>query len=154
MFAHRHVAERRRQRSIAGKFWKPLVVVAVLATLAGAWCAGAIGQVSGQISPLVPGRSPTSPLNPAKPKTYQEVLTFGLQAKLPSELAFVDSVVAAVESGQLPAVLVDQTYFWARSRAGSSVYGRPVRPIIYFIPALEARLTRLHLNVALEGGLP
>jgi hypothetical protein len=96
----------------------------------------------------------TSPLNPARPKTYQEVLVFGLQAKLPSELAFVNSVVAAVESGQLPSRLVDQSYFWARTRAGTSLSGRATRPIIYFIPALEARLKRLRLNVDLAGGLP
>ena len=100
--------------------WAVLIVATILAL---AWSDTGVGQVSGQISPLVPGRSPTSPLNPSKPKTYQEVLTFGLQAKLPSEVAFVDSVVKAVETGQLPAVLVDQTYFWARTRSGSSFYG-------------------------------
>jgi hypothetical protein len=93
-------------------------------------------------------------LNPAQPKTYREVLIYGLQARLPSELAFVDSVVVAVENGQLPPRLVDQTYFWARTHSGTNMYGRPTRPIIYFIPALQARLKRLHLNVELEGGLP
>ena len=34
------------------------------------------------------------------------------------------------------------------------MYGRSARPIIYFIPALEARLKKLHLNVDLAGGLP
>lgn len=94
------------------------------------------------------------PLNPAQPQTYRQVLVFGLQAKLPAELAFVDSVVAAVESGQLPSRLVDQSYFWARTRAGVSRSGQPSRPIIYFIPALEARLKKLRLNVELAGGLP
>jgi hypothetical protein len=82
------------------------------------------------------------------------VLIFGLKAKLPSELAFIDSVVVAVEEGRLPSRLVDQTYFWARTRSGNSLYGRPNRPIIYFIPALQARLKKLHINVELEGGLP
>lgn len=95
-----------------------------------------------------------SPLNPAQPQTYQQVLVFGLQAKLPSELAFIDSVVEEVETGKLPARLVDQTYFWARSRSGNSVFGRASRPIVYFIPALEARIKRLRLDVDLKGGLP
>jgi len=150
MFAHRTAAERSRQSSCRKFTRRSLLVIASLALLAGAWCTGAIGQVS----PILPGRMPTSPLNPAKPQTYQEVLVFGLQAKLPSELAFVDSVVAAVESGQLPARLVDQTYFWARTHSGTNMYGRTNRPIIYFIPGLQARLNRLHINVDLAGGLP
>lgn len=103
---------------------------------------------------MLPGRATMSPLNPAQPKTYQQVLVFGLQAKLPSELEFIDSVVEAVETGKLPARLVDQTYFWARSRAGKNAFGRATRPIVYFVPALDARIKRLHLNVELDGGLP
>lgn len=94
------------------------------------------------------------PLDPEHPETYREVLIFGLRAKLPSELEFVDSVVVAVEEGKLPSRLVDQTYFWARARSGSNALGRSNRPIIYFIPALEARVKKLHLNVELAGGLP
>lgn len=94
------------------------------------------------------------PLDPEHPQTYREVLTFGLKAKLPSELAFIDSVVVAVEEGKLPPRLVDRTYFWARARSGNSLYGRPNRPIVYFIPALEAQLKRLHIDVELAGGLP
>jgi hypothetical protein len=128
-----------------------LLTVTVAGTIAAAvWNSSVIGQTVATTS----GRVPTSPLNPAKPKTYQEVLTFGLQAKLPSEVAFVNSVVTAVQSGELPPVLVDQTYFWARTRVGNSFYGRATRPIIYFIPALEARVKKLHLNVEFQGGLP
>jgi hypothetical protein len=94
------------------------------------------------------------PLNPNQPQTYRDVLVFGLKAKLPTELAFVDSVVVAVEEGQLPSRLVDQTYFWARNRSGNGLYGRRNRPIVYFIPALQARLKKLHIHVDLEGGLP
>ena len=150
MFAHRSAAERSREYTFFRIAPRTLWLLAASAVLAGVWCSGAIGQVS----PIVPGPTPMRPLNPARPQTYQEVLVFGLQAKLPSELAFVNSVVAAVERGQLPSRLVDQTYFWARTRAGNRLYGRPTRPIIYFIPGLEARLKRLHLNVELAGGLP
>ena len=129
---------------------RPKLVIAIVAIMAGALCFAANAQVSS----TTPGRTPGAPLNPAQPKTYREVLIFGLQARLPSELAFVDSVVEAVETRKLPPQLVDQTYFWARTHSGTSLYGRPTRPIIYFIPALEARIKRLHLNVELAGGLP
>lgn len=121
-----------------------------IAVLSGLWSSGAIGQVN----PTLPGKSTMRPLDPQHPETYREVLIFGLKAKLPTELAFIDSVVVAVEEGRLPSRLVDQTYFWARTRSGNSLYGRPNRPIIYFIPALQARLKKLHINVELEGGLP
>lgn len=136
-----------RSRSVLRK---SLLAAVAVATVVAACGTGAIGQVSR----ILPGRVAMSPLNPEQPKTYEEVLVFGLQAKLPSELAFIDSVVEAVESGKLPPVLVDQTYFWARTRAGNSVFGRATRPIIYFIPALEARVNKLRLNVDFEGGLP
>ncbi|MGD9634164.1 MAG: hypothetical protein AB7G28_03200 [Pirellulales bacterium] len=112
------------------------------------------GTAAGQGSATPSGRPTMRPLDPEHPETYREVLIFGLRAKLPSELEFVDSVVVAVEEGKLPSRLVDQTYFWARARSGSNALGRSNRPIIYFIPALEARVKKLHLNVELAGGLP
>ncbi len=150
MLARLNAAGHSDRNSNRGVFIKSLVAAMSGATVVAAWCTGAIGQVSA----ILPGRVTMSPLNPARPKTYQEVLVFGLQAKLPSELAFIDSVVDAVESGKLPARLVDQTYFWARTRSGNSLFGRATRPIVYFIPALEARVNRLRLDVDFAGGLP
>ena len=66
-------------------------------------------------------------LDPEHPQTYREVLVFGLRARLPSELEFIDSVVDAVEQGQLPPRLVDQTYFWARTRSGNSSSSMPLK---------------------------
>ncbi len=128
--------------------WTLLVTAA--AALVGAWSGGAIGQVN----PTNSGRPTMRPLDPEHPQTYREVLIFGLKARLPTELTFIDSVVAAVEEGKLPPRLVDQTYFWARTRSGNSLNGRANRPIIYFIPAMQARVKKLHLNVELVGGLP
>jgi hypothetical protein len=150
MFAHRKAAERGRQHSFLRITPRTLALLATSAILAGAWCTGAIGQVTF----ARPDRMTTMPLSPTRPVTYRDVLVFGLKAKLPSELAYVNSVVSAVEDGELPARLVDQTFFWARTRAGNNLYGQPNRPIIYFIPALNARLKRLRWNVDLVGGLP
>jgi hypothetical protein len=107
----------------------------------------------GQSNPTFPGRPTMRPLDPEHPETYREVLIFGLKARTPSELAYIDSVVLAVEEKKLPPRLVDQTYFWARTRSGNILYGRPNRPIIYFIPGLNARIKKLKLDVVLQGGL-
>jgi hypothetical protein len=135
------------RRSARGAYWTLLLAAAIAG---GLWSSGAIGQVRSPTS----GRPTMRPLDPEHPQTYREVLVFGLRARLPSELAFIDSVVDSVEEGRLPPRLVDQTYFWARTRSGNSLYGRTNRPIVYFIPALEARIKRLRLNVDLAGGLP
>jgi hypothetical protein len=150
MFAHPPVAGR-RDRGSSTKFTpRTLALVAMGAILAGAWCSGAIGQVS----PVAPDRMSSRPLDPEHPTTYRDVLKVGLKARLPSELAYVDSVVLAVELGKIPSRLVDQTFFWARTRAGSNMFSRANRPIIYFIPALNARVKKLGLDVQLAGGLP
>lgn len=112
------------------------------------------GETIGQSNPNFPGRPTMRPLDPEHPETYREVLIFGLKARTPTELAYIDSVVLAVEEKKLPPRLVDQTYFWARTRSGNILYGRPNRPIIYFIPGLNARIKKLKLDVVLQGGLP
>ena len=86
-----------------------------------------------------------TPAGPNRPNTFRDRLVVGLKARLKSELAFIDRVVAAVELGRIPARLVDQTYFWARSRAGKSWYSRSRRPIIYFQPAMKARAKKLRV---------
>jgi len=111
-------------------------------------------NADGQTRRIVPDRQSARPLSTSSPSTYRDVLIFGLKARLPSELAYVDSVVLAVERNQIPATLVNQTFFWARTHTGQTMYGQPNRPIIYFIPALNARLKRLGIEVNLVGGLP
>jgi hypothetical protein len=125
-------------------------LLAIVAAASCAWC----GTAFAQANPNFPGRPTMRPLDPEHPETYREVLIFGLKARTPTELAYIDSVVLAVEEKELPPRLVDQTYFWARTRSGNSLYGRPNRPIIYFIPGLNARIKKLKLDVVLEGGLP
>lgn len=150
MFADSSVVGRRRWKTLPKFTRRTLVLVAAAALLAGGWCATAVSQ----ITPNSPNRMSSRPLDPAHPTTYHDVLVFGLKARLPSELAYVDSVVLAVEQGKLPSRLVDQTFFWARTRSANNMLGRANRPIIYFIAALNARVKRLGLNVHFEGGLP
>jgi hypothetical protein len=74
-------------------------------------------------------------------------LVVGLQARLKSEVSFVESVVAKVRTGKLPQRVVDETFFWARDRASISRNGSSRRPIIFFQPAMTARAKRLRVEL-------
>lgn len=86
-----------------------------------------------------------TPAKPNRPITLRDRLIIGLEARLKTEVAFVDAVVAAVQAGHLPQRLVDETFFWARQRAAIVRNGRTNRPIIYFMPAMRARANLLHV---------
>jgi hypothetical protein len=88
-----------------------------------------------------------SPSKPARPMSLRDRLVVGLQARLKSEVAFVDAVVAKVQSGEIPQRVVDETFFWARQRAEFPRDRRPHRPIIYFQPAMKARAKLLHVSL-------
>jgi hypothetical protein len=94
--------------------------------------------MAAEVEPIV-----ITPAGSKRPITLRDRLVTGLRAQLKSEIAFVDGVVLAVQTGRVPQRLVDQTFFWARLRAADSRFGRPRRPIIYFQPAMTARAKRL-----------
>lgn len=77
--------------------------------------------------------------------SLRDRLVVGLQARLDSEIAFVEVVVLQVRLGKLPQRIVDQTFFWARDRASISRNGNSRRPIIFFQPAMRARAERLRV---------
>lgn len=87
----------------------------------------------------------------AKTITLEQRLTFGLQARRPSERAFIASVVDSVNRGDLPRRLVDRTFFWARNRATRVVDKSARRPIIYFQPALTIQARRLGIEIRPNG---
>ncbi len=82
-----------------------------------------------------------------RPISLRDRLVVGLQARLKSEVAFVELVVARVQTGDLPQRVVDQTFFWARARGATLRHGRTRRPIIYFKPAMAARAKRLGVEL-------
>jgi hypothetical protein len=88
-----------------------------------------------------------TPAKPDQPLTVRDRLIAGLQARLQSEVTFIDHALAAVQAGQLPQQMVDETFFWARQKAADPSHGRPRRPIIYFEPALIARANALHVTL-------
>jgi hypothetical protein len=83
------------------------------------------------------------PATPLHPLTLHDRLVVGLEARIPSEIVYVDRVVALVDTGRLPERLVNETFFWARERAAIPRNGRLRRGIIYFQPAMTARAKRL-----------
>jgi hypothetical protein len=89
---------------------------------------------------VVPGRA-------RQMVSLRDRLVVGLQARLKSEVAFVEVVVARVRTGHLPQRMVDETFFWARQRAADRRTGRPRRPIIFFQPAMQARANRLPVEL-------
>ena len=90
-------------------------------------------------------RVAVSPGRAQQAVSLRDRLVVGLQARLKSEVAFVELVALRVRTGQLPQRLVDETFFWARQRATDGRRGRARRPIIYFQPAMTARAKRLRV---------
>jgi hypothetical protein len=88
-----------------------------------------------------------TPATPTHAMSLHDRLVVGLEARIPSELAYVDNVVEAVDSGHLPVRLVNETFFWARQRASIPRNGRLRRGIIYFQPAMTARAKRLGVDL-------
>jgi hypothetical protein len=88
-----------------------------------------------------------TPARPHQPVSLRDRLIVGLQARLKSEVAFVDNVAFRVRVGQIPQRVVDQTFFWARDRASAFRSGKTRRPIIYFQPAMTARAKRLGVTL-------
>jgi hypothetical protein len=103
------------------------------------------GRAAAQNSSV--GPADVSSGTPDKPISFRDRLIVGLKAMSKSDIAFVDSVVAKVQAGQLPQRLVDQTFFWARDRASRPVGGRPHRPVIYFRPALTLQAKKLGVTL-------
>jgi hypothetical protein len=84
---------------------------------------------------------------PNRPITVRDRLVVGLQARLKSEVAFIDAVMAEVHAGHIPQQQVDETFFWARQRTMLARDGRFHRPIVFFEPAMRARAKLLHVSI-------
>jgi hypothetical protein len=111
----------------------PVVAILVTAMSAHQPCSAETQRVV-----VSPGRA-TQVVN------LRDRLVVGLQARLKSEVAFVELVVAKVRTGKLPQHVVDETFFWARDRASINRNGISRRPIIFFQPAMKARAKRLRV---------
>jgi hypothetical protein len=112
-----------------------IVVLASLA-LTVSWTLGGAAGVE---------KASVQPATATRPISLRDRLVVGLEARLKSEVAFCEAVALRVRLGQLPQRVVDETFFWARDRAGIQRAGRARRPIIYFQPAMLARAKKLHV---------
>jgi hypothetical protein len=76
----------------------------------------------------------------------RERLIVGLRVKLKRDIEFIDHVVELVVTGKLPIKLVDQTYFWARTKAAQH---RTLQnnPMVFFRPGLRARAAKIGVRV-------
>jgi hypothetical protein len=88
-----------------------------------------------------------APAKVQRPISLRDRLVVGLQARLKTEVAFVELVALRVRTGELPQRIVDETFFWSRARAGTFRNGRTRRPIIYFQPAMAARAKKLGVEL-------
>jgi len=88
-----------------------------------------------------------APAKVQRPISLRDRLVVGLQARLKTEVAFVELVALRVRTGDLPQRIVDETFFWARARGGALRNGRTRRPIIYFRPAMTARAKKLGVAI-------
>lgn len=99
------------------------------------------------LAAAVLGLTPAVAQDGSQELTYKQRLVFGLQARRPTELDFVDAVVDTVNRGELPRKLVDRTFFWARDRSRKQGGKKARRPIIYFQPALSRQAEKLGIQI-------
>ena len=117
--------------------------LAVVAALAFGMIVALVAPRAGVADSQVASNINVKPGTPDQPITFRDRLVVGLKAVSKSDVAFVDSVVAKVQTGKLSQRLVDQTFVWARERAKRPSIGREHRPIIYFQPAMTAQAKAL-----------
>jgi hypothetical protein len=72
--------------------------------------------------------------------TFKQQLEKGLKARRPSDFAFIETVVANVDSGALSQKMVTETFGYARIK--SSTY-----PFIYFQFAIRKRAAKLGVTL-------
>ncbi len=92
-------------------------------------------------------RVAVAPVRPQQKVSLRDRLVVGLQARLNSEVDFVEDVALRVQAGELPQRIVDETFFWARERGAVPRRGRTRRPILFFQPAMRARAERIGVEL-------
>lgn len=131
----------RRSHGVRRKGW----------ALGAALCASlGATKSAGQASlpePATPSRAGIEVAEEGRQVSLRDQLRIGLKAYTPKDKAFVNRVVDLVERGVLPRNLVDSTFLWARKNAVSRRGRNPLRPIVYFEPALILRAKRLGISL-------
>jgi hypothetical protein len=134
IFGSRRIGPSAVQYCVAASMVAALLVIGVAISRASA--------ANQEIERVVvnPGRASTT-------VTLRDRLVVGLEARLKSEISFVELVVAKVRTGQLPQRLVDETFLWARQRVQKGRLNQTYRPIVFFEPAMRLRAKRLKVDL-------
>jgi hypothetical protein len=69
----------------------------------------------------------------------KDTLEKGLKARLPSEFAFIDTVISKVDDGTLPRSMVESTFLWARRRQ--------IHAFEYFEQGLRVRAAQIGVTL-------
>lgn len=94
-------------------------------------------------APANPAQNGAATSSSHRQASLSDQLMVGLKAKTPEDRTFLNQVVQLVEQGTLPRRVVDSTFLWARSRSATRADRNPLRPMVYFRPALTLRARRL-----------
>jgi hypothetical protein len=120
----------------------PIVCVAVALVGLG----GLAAPVRGQAAPA-PIQADTARDGQGRQVGLRDQLRVGLKARTKADFAFIDMVVERVNQGKLPRKMVDSTFLWARNRARIRPTTHPLRPMVYFQPALVLRAKAIHVKL-------
>ena len=72
--------------------------------------------------------------------TFKQQLEKGLKARRPSDFAFIETVVANIDSGAISQKMVNETFGYARSKS-------PTYPFIYFQFTIRKRAAKLGVTL-------
>jgi hypothetical protein len=99
---------------------------------------GVAASLSGQQTPA-PIKADSVRDGQGRQVSLRDQLRVGLKARTKADFEFIDVVVERVNQGKLPRKMVDSTFLWARNRSRIRPTTHPLRPMVYFQPALVLR---------------
>jgi hypothetical protein len=121
-----------------------LPIVCVVIALVGLGSLAA--SLNGQEAPA-PIKSGAARDGQGRQVSLRDQLRVGLKARTKADFAFIDVVVERVNQGKLSRKMVDSTFLWARNRARVRPTTHPLRPMVYFQPALVIRAKAIHVKL-------
>jgi hypothetical protein len=101
-------------------------------SLALCFFVAALSLASGSVANAADTGTSTTP-------KLKDTLEKGLKARLPSEFAFIDTVIAKVDDGTLPRSMVESTFLWARRRQ--------IHAFEYFEQGLRVRAQQIGVSL-------
>jgi hypothetical protein len=107
---------------------------------------GLAATLSGQQAPA-PIKADSARDGQGRQVALRDQLRVGLKARTKADFDFIDVVVERVNQGNLPRKMVDSTFLWARNRSRIRPTTHPLRPMVYFQPALVLRAKAIRVKL-------